>query len=339
MRIGLVSTVSAPVIQDSAGSVEAWTWLMARELTRLGHQITVFGCDGSHTDGEVVTTLPGPYGAPNGYDDWQLCEWINLCGAIQQSSRFDLLHAQAYLWGVPLQKIARVPIVHTLHIVPDSNNARLWESAPGSCVTAISHQQWSEYPHLQPAAIIPHGVDIAQFSFSAKPDDYVLYLGRFTSGKGPIQAIEAARSCGMRLIMAGPENPYFREKVKPLVDGKTIEYAGYARPKERNKLLGGARALLYPIQYPESFGLVLVEAMLCGTPIAAMDYGAVREIIEEGISGYTANTKDEFRQLIPRCFDLDRRRIRQGAEKRFSSERMANDYLKVYQQVYTRKPV
>src|SRR5258706_460886 len=140
MRIGLVSTMSAPVRQDSGGSVEAWTWLFARELKRLGHEITVFACQGSETDGELVETLPGPYGAVGGYDDWQLCEWINLCRAAEQSSRFDILHTQAYLWGVPLQRIVRTPMVHTLHIVPDDNNARLWESNPGTCVTAISRQ-------------------------------------------------------------------------------------------------------------------------------------------------------------------------------------------------------
>jgi glycosyltransferase involved in cell wall biosynthesis len=333
MRIGLVSTVSAPVNEDATGSVEAWTWLMARELTRLGHQITVFGCQGSRVEGEIVVTLPGPYGAPGGYDDWQLCEWINLCRAVEQAGRFDILHTQAYLWGMPLQKLVQTKMVHTLHIVPDTNSAHLWESSPESCVTAISHQQWGAFPHLRPAAVIPHGVDLAQFTFNAKPDDYVLFLGRFTSGKGPLQAIEAARSQGVRLVMAGPENAYFREKVKPWVDGRTIQYAGYARPADRNKLLGGARALLYPIQYPESFGLVLVEAMLCGTPVVGLRHGAVEEIVEEGVSGFTATTSEDFGELIPRCFALDRHRIRQGAQARFSAERMTKDYVKLYEQL------
>src|SRR6266567_2804983 len=107
MRIALVSTLSAPVGPDSGGSVEAWTWLLARELARLGHQVTIFGCSGSEADCEVVVTLPGPYGAPGSYDDWQLCEWINLCRAVEESGRFDVLHTQAYLWGIPLQRVAR----------------------------------------------------------------------------------------------------------------------------------------------------------------------------------------------------------------------------------------
>jgi glycosyltransferase involved in cell wall biosynthesis len=329
MRIAIASTLSAPVRHDSHGSVEAWTWLLARELDRLGHEVTVFGCGGSEAAGEVVATLPGPYGMPGSYDDWQLCEWINLCRAVEQSHRFDVLHSQAYLWGIPLESLSRAPMIHTLHIVPDDNAARLWKSAPRSRVTAISRHQWSAHPELTPAAIVPHGVDTSQFTLREQPDDYLLYLGRFVSGKGPIQCIHAARAHGLRLLMAGPENPYFRERVKPLIDGKLVEYVGFVRGAERNRLIGGARALLYPIQYPEAFGLVLVEAMLCGTPVAAMRLGAVPEIIEAGVSGFTASCAEEFQTCIPKCFSLDRRAIRERGE-RFSAERMAREYERVY---------
>src|SRR4026209_2579293 len=161
MRIALASTVSAPVRRDSFGSVEAWTWLLARELGGMGHEVTVFGCGGSAADCEVVATIPGPYGAQGSFDDWQLCEWVNLCKAVQESSRFDVLHAQAYLWGIPLRKLARGRMVHTLHIVPDDNAALLWRSAPDAVVTAMSRHLWSSYPDLAPAAIIPDGVDIS----------------------------------------------------------------------------------------------------------------------------------------------------------------------------------
>jgi glycosyltransferase involved in cell wall biosynthesis len=333
MRIALASTVSSPVRQDAGGSVEAWTWLLTRELSRFGHEVTVFGCAGSKVDGELVVTVPGPYGQNGAFDDWQLCEWVNLCRAVQESSRFDVLHAQAYLWGIPLQPVSRAPMVHTLHIVPDENAAKLWRGAPQSCVTAISHYQWGSYSDRKPAAVIPHGVDLTQFTFREQPEDYVLFLGRFISGKGPSHAIQIARALGVRLVMAGPENPYFREKVKPLVDGKLVEFAGFVRGAERDRLIGGARALLYPIQYPEPFGMVLVEAMLCGTPVAAMRTGAVPEIIEEGITGFTGTNNAELEDAVQKCFNLDRRRIRQDAERRFSAERMARDYVKVYEKL------
>lgn len=333
MRIAQVSTLSAPVRRHSGGSVESLVWLLTRELARLGHEVTVFGTAGAEVDAQSVATLPGPYGAPGSLDDWQLCEWVNLCRAVERSDEFDLLHSHAYLWGIPLQSLSKAPMLHTMHIVPDDNHARLWAMQPGSSVTAISKHQWSAYPQLKPVATIPHGIDLVDFTFRAIPDDYICYLGRFVSGKGPKQAIAAARALGVRLLMAGPSNPYFREQVQPLIDGKQVEYVGAVNGAERDKLLGGARALIYPIQYPEAFGLVLLEAMLCGTPIAAMRLGAVPEIIDEGVTGYSVDSLDQFNDAIIKCFSLDRTRVRQVAEARFSPERMARDYLRVYEQL------
>jgi len=337
MRIAQVSTLSAPVRRDSHGSVEVLIWLLTRELVRLGHEVTVFGAGGSEVDGEFVATLPGPYGAAGSLDDWQLCEWVNLSRAIEQSGRFDVLHTHAYLWGLPLQPLARAPMAHTLHIVPDDNHARLWTMAGSACVTALSQHQWSGYPQLKPAAVVPHGVEVSQFTFRAEPDDYVCYLGRFTSGKGPRQAILAARALGLRIVLAGPENPYFREHVRPLVDGHDVEYIGPVDSARRNQLLGGARALIYPIQYAEAFGLVLVEAMLCGTPVAALRLGAVPEIVEDGVTGFSVGSAEEFPSAITRCLALDRRRVREHAEHRFSAARMARDYAHVYEQLIGRK--
>jgi len=333
MRIAQVSTLSSPVRADAGGSVEAWLWLLTRELVRLGHEVTVFAAAGSETEGKLVATLPGPYGAEGSLEDWQLCELVNLCRAVEQSPRFDLLHTHAYLWGIPLQKFSAAPMLHTLHIVPDANAARLWSMWPDARVTAISRHQWSEHPHLRPAAVVPHGVDVSQFTFRAEPEDYVCYLGRFVSGKGPCQAIATARALGLRLLLAGPPSPYFREKVKPLVDGKSVEYVGFVRGAERDRLLGCARALLYPIQYPEAFGLVLVEAMLCGTPVAAMRLGAVPEIVDEGLTGFCANGPEEFSQAIVKSLTLNRLQIRQQAERRFSAEEMARGYARVYEEI------
>jgi glycosyltransferase involved in cell wall biosynthesis len=336
MRIAQISTLASVVRQNAYGSVESLIWLLTRELARRGHQVTVFGVAGSEVDGEVVKTLPGPYGEQDSLEDWHLCEWVNLCQAVQQSGRFDVLHSHAYLWGLPLEPLSEAPMVHTLHIVPDEDSARLRARWPNACITAASQHQWSAFPHLPPAAIIPHGVDPDQFTLSLAPADYVCYLGRFEPGKGACAAIAAARAGGVRLLMAGPTSPYFREKVQPLVDGKSVEYVGPVKSAERDKLLGNAKALVYPIEYPESFGLVLVEAMLCGTPVAAMRLGAVPEIVDEGITGFSVESLAQMPEALAKCFSLDRRRIRQEAEDRFSVARMADRYLCLFEQVITR---
>src|SRR5262245_15543565 len=333
MRIGLISTLATRVRQRGSGSVESIVWLLASELNRLGHHVTVFACAGSEVCGEVVETLPGTYGVNGAPHDWQLCEWINLCRAVEQSARFDVLHSHAYLWGLPLQPLCKAPMVHTLHVCPDQDAARLWAMTSDACVTAISEYQWSAYPERKPAAVIHHGVDASQFTFREEPEDYVCYFGRFTHGKGPRAAIGAARDLGLRLVLAGPRNEYFGKKIEPMVDGRTVEYVGPLGGEKRDRLLGGARALLYPLQEPEPFGLVPVEAMMCGTPVAAIRRGAVAEIVEDGISGHCAEPEGDFVSAVKRTLTLDRRRVRDRAAARFSAERMARQYVDVYQRV------
>lgn len=331
MRIGLVSTLATTVRSGGAGSVESLVWLLAREFTKLGHDVTVFAADGSEAAGRVIATAPGIYGENGAPDDWQLCEFMNLCAAAKYSREFDVLHSHVYLWGLPLEPLARARMVHTLHVMPDISMARLRAIFPGACVTGISCFQWSLLPDMPPSAVIYHGVDENQLPFSPQASDYVCYLGRFTSGKGVLRAISAARALDFRLILAGPRNAYFDQHVRPLVDGGTVEYVGPVSRQARAQLLGGARALLYPIASPEPFGLVLAEAFMCGTPTAAIGIGAVPEIVDEGITGFCAD-QDTFEYAVLRAVSLDRRRVRDRATERFSSERMAREYLNLYVQ-------
>jgi glycosyltransferase involved in cell wall biosynthesis len=335
MRIAQVSTLSAPVTEDSSGSIESWLWLLTRELVHFGHDVTVFAtADSQLPEGaKLVATQPGAYGKNGALDDWQLSEWLNIGQAVERSAEFDVLHAHAYLWSLPLSRVSRAPLVHTTHIVPDDNIAKLLMVYPEAHVTAISHQQWKSYPQFTLDSVIHHGVDITKFPFQPEPGDYVCYLGRFVSGKGPRQAIAIAHKLGVRLLMAGPRSAYFREQVAPLIDGKSVEYVGFVKGAERAQLLGGARALLYPIQYPESFGLVLLESMLCGTPAAAMRLGAVPEILDEGVTGYSADTIEDLPEAVTRCFGLNRSNVRRWAEGRFSVQLMTKRYEQFYERV------
>jgi glycosyltransferase involved in cell wall biosynthesis len=330
--------MATPVRPTHSGSVEAVVWLLTQELTRLGHEVTVFGAAGSQVSGNFVPTLPGPYGTNGAPDDWHLCEWINLCKAVAESGHFDVLHSHAYLWGIPLEPLSQAPMVHTLHILPSQDQADLRAMWPSAQITAISDYQWSEFPHLPPAPVILHAVDAEQFPLAHAPADYLLFLGRFTPGKGPLAAIEAARKVGMPLRLAGPRNRYYDETIAPFVDGLRVEYVGSITGKARSDLLGGARALLYPVVEPEPFGLVMPEAMMCGTPVVATRLGAVPEVVDEGVTGYLAEPGG-LSANIERAIALDRRLVRARAEERFSGERMAREYLSVYEKAIARKSI
>jgi glycosyltransferase involved in cell wall biosynthesis len=224
-------------------------------------------------------------------------------------------------------------MVHTLHIMPSDDEAALLRMNPDACVTAISQAQWLEFPDVAPRDVIHHGLAMEQFTFRETPADYLCYLGRFTPGKGPVAAIEAARRLGITLRMAGPADDYFRAAVQPHVDGVNVIHVGTVAGPGRDALLGGARAMLYPVVEGEPFGLVIAEAMMCGTPVAAMRRGAVAELVDEGVTGYTADTPEEFADAVRKCLELDRARVRERAVARFSSRRMAISYLDVYKRL------
>jgi glycosyltransferase involved in cell wall biosynthesis len=333
MRIAQISSVGTIVSSEGSDSVEHLVWLLSRGLTRLGHDVTVFGAAGSKVDAKLVETLPGPCGQNGAPIDWRMCEMINHCRAVEMSGEFDLMHSHGYLWGVPYEPFTKSPMLHTLHVFPYNDAVELLAIRPGSRISAISRDQWSRVPFVTPFGIVHHGVDSDHFHFRETPDDYVCWLGRFTQGKNPVAAIRAAQALGLRLILAGPPNPYFEEHVAPLVDGDRIQYVGKVGIAARDRLLGCARALLYPIDGPEPFGLVQVEAMHCGTPVVAMRLGGVSEIIDEGVTGYTAENYTQFFEMLPRAFELDRHRIRETAVRRFSVERMVREYVALYERV------
>jgi glycosyltransferase involved in cell wall biosynthesis len=209
----------------------------------------------------------------------------------------------------------------------------LWTHYPEAPYVAISEEQRRLLSGLNVVATVLHGIDMRGFSFQAAPDDYLLFLGRFTEGKGVLQAIEIAKRVGIKLVLAAAEDGYYREKVAPHVDGTRVVYFGEADHAAKVKLYGGARALLYPIQSREPFGLVLAEAMGCGTPVAALDRGAVREIVDDGVTGVVFGDLDEMAQGLNRVFDLDRQRVRAQAVQRFGADRMVDEYVSVYQRL------
>jgi len=235
--------------------------------------------------------------------------------------------------SLAFSRLSPTPIVQTLHHAPRPSEVALWQRYPDAPFIAISREQARRLSGLNVAGIVLHSVDTTRFSFREAPEDYLLFLGRFTEGKGVLHAIDVARRVGMRLLLAAADEAYYREHVAPHVDGRQIVYAGEADFERKVKLYGGARALLYPVQAGEPFGLVLVEAMACGTPVAALDRGAVREVVDEGVTGGVFADVDDMASGLPRVLSLDRHAVRRQAVRRFGVDRMVDEYIEIYHRI------
>jgi glycosyltransferase involved in cell wall biosynthesis len=311
------------------------TSLLTEGLVARGQQVTLFAAANSTTSATLHATFARGYWQDERMWPWELYEMLNLSAAIERAGSFDLIHYEAAYYPISLAftRLCPKPIVQTVHHAPSPAEVELWARYPEAAFVAISTEQARLLSGANVVGTVLHGIDTARFHFRAAPDDYVLFLGRFTEGKGVLQAIEVARQAGVRIVLAAAEDRYYREKVAPLVDGTHVVYYGEADFAAKVQLYGGARALLYPVQAAEPFGLVLAEAMACGTPVAALDRGAVREVVDDGVTGIVFDTLEAMADGLPRVFALDRRRVHEHAVRRFGVERMVDEYLTVYRRV------
>lgn len=336
LRLAVVGPVATTIPARKSGSVELITQLLCDGLTARGHEVTLFGVAGSHTRAQLHATFERGYvDEPQSMWPWEMGELINVAAACERHAAFDLIHYQgAYFpMSVAFSRLVSVPIVQTVHHQPHPSQLRLLQHYAGAHYVAISHHQAAALHGLHDVEVIPHGLDIQSFPFGAQPDDYLVFLGRFTRGKGALEAIAVAQRAGRPLLMAAAENDYYREHIAPHVDGQQIQYLGELDSIAKTALLAGARALIYPVQEPEPFGLVLVEAMACGTPVAALRAGAVQELIAQGVSGCIFDTLDALVAGLPQVYALDRRLVRAHAQQRFDVSRMVDAHEMLYQRL------
>jgi glycosyltransferase involved in cell wall biosynthesis len=332
LRIAHVGPVAQAIPPPKSGSIETMTSLLTEGLVARGHDVTLFATADSNTAAKLHAVFPHGYRDDESMWPWEMYEMLNLAAAVERAAEFDIIHYEAeyYPMSLAFTRLAPIPILQTLHYAPSESEVELWSRYPQAPFVAISREQARLLNGLNVVDIVLHSIDTNAFEFREKPDDYLLFLGRFTEGKGVLQAIDVARRAGMRLVLSAADEEYYRDQVAPHVDGKQIAYYGEADHAAKVKLYGGARALLYPIQAPEPFGLVLAEAMACGTPVAALDRGAVREIVEDGVTGIVFQDLDQMAAELSRVFNLDRRRVRERAVARFAIERMVAGYEAVY---------
>ncbi len=335
LRIALVGPVAQSIPPARSGSIETVTAMLADGLVARGQDVTLFATASSTTDARLHAVFADGYNRDTDLWPWELCELLNLAAAVERAEAFDLIHYQAEYAPLSLAwtRTSPVPVVQTLHHAPSPAEVALWSRYPEAPFIAVSQAQADLLAGLAVAGAIHHAVDPGVFRYRPDPDDYLLFLGRFTAGKGVLEAIDVARRTGHRLILAAADNEYYRDRVAPLVDGDRVVHAGEADLAAKVALLQGARALLYPLQAAESFGLVLIEAMMCGTPIAALDRGAVRELVDEGSTGHAYASLDALVRGLDDVLALDRGRARARALERFRPERMVDAHVDAYRRI------
>ena len=340
LRIAQVGPIATSTPPPKSGSIETLTYLLTEGLVARGHDVTLFATGDSRTSAKLHAVYDQGHWHDLTLWPWEFCEMLNLAAAIERADDFDLIHYQAGYYPMPLAfvRLCATPIVQTLHHAPTPEEIRIWSRYPEAPYVAISEEQARRMAGLNVVDIVLHGIDTDAFPFRAEPDDYLLWIGRFTEGKGVLQAIEVARRVGMKLILAAAEEDYYWEAIAPHVDGVNVVYFGEADHAQKVALYGGARALLYPIQTPEPFGLVLAESVACGTPVAALDKGAVREMVEDGVTGIVFDDLDAMVDGLDRVLALDRCRVHEHAVARFGIARMVDEYVAVYRRMLTSAP-
>ncbi|HXG83408.1 MAG TPA: glycosyltransferase family 4 protein [Pyrinomonadaceae bacterium] len=335
MRIAQIAPVATTIPPPKSGSVELMTSLLTEGLIERGHDVTLFATGDSVTKAKLRATFPRGYWHDEEMYPWEFYEMVNLSAACERAADFDIIHYQAayYPMSLAFTRLVETPFVQTVHLQPDESQLKLWKHYAEANFVAISDCQSEAMSGLNVVGTVYHGIETDAFTFRAAPDDYLLFFGRFTPEKGVLEAIEVAKRLGIKLLMAAPDDPYYHESIEAHVDGKFIQYVGEVDHAGRNRLLGGALALVYPVQAAEPFGLVLVEAMACGTPVLALDKGAVSEIIVNGVNGFRVQTLHEMTEIFPQVLKLDRAAIRAFAVERFDARRMVDDYIKIYERI------
>ncbi|NLL86063.1 MAG: glycosyltransferase family 4 protein [Syntrophomonadaceae bacterium] len=337
MKIALLSPIAWRTPPRNYGPWELVVSLLAEGLVQQGLEVTLFATGDSITGARLESVCPLPY-EENPDMDPKVWEALHIAHLFEQADKYDIIHNNYDFLPLVFSRLVKTPMVTTIHGFSSPQIIPVYrEYNQNNYYVSISNADRSE--ELKYAKTIYHGIDLKQFEFVDQAGEYLLYFGRIHQDKGTAEAIEIALKSGIKLIMAGiiQDREYFNQQVAPYIDGKNIVYYGVADPIQRNQLMGGALALLHPIHFHEPFGLSVIEAMACGTPVIAFNKGSMPEVIDEGKSGWLVNSVEEACQLIPLIPGLSRQYCRQWVEQKFSRERMIDEYIQLYQEILSQR--
>jgi glycosyltransferase involved in cell wall biosynthesis len=343
MRIAQISPLAESVPPKLYGGTERIVSYLTEELVRQGHDVTLFASGDSRTSAELVPIWSHALRLSPQVQDTIPYHMMMLDEVRQRAGEFDILHFHIDLLHIPLFRDIRDRTVTTLHGRQDLPDLQpFYRHFADMPLVSISDDQRRPLPSVNWAGTVHHGLPTDLLPFNADPKGgYLAFLGRISPEKGPERAIEIARRAGMPIRIAAKVDKadlaYHEQRIKPLLDDPLVEFLGEVNETRKAGFLGNASALLFPIDWPEPFGLVMIEAMACGTPVIAFRRGSVPEIVEHGVTGYIVDGIGEAVEALKRLDRLDRALIRRRFEERFSAERMARDYVGIYETLLERR--
>jgi len=338
MRIAQVAPLYESVPPKLYGGTERVVSYLTEELVRQGHDVTLFASGDSVTGAHLVACTPRSLRLDDIHIEPLAHNVVQLDKVFRVAHKFDIIHFHTDYLHYPLARRFGVPNVTTMHGRMDLPELPVvFHQFPNMNLISISDAQREPLPWANWQGTVHHGVPTDLYTFRETPGKYLAFLGRISPEKRADRAIEIARRLGMKLKIAAKvdkvDEEYFKEQIEPLLNDPLVEFIGEIGEKEKDEFLGNAYALLFPIDWPEPFGMVMIEAMACGTPVIAFQGGSVPEVIQDGVNGFICTNIDEAAQAVERVPELRRRQCRQVFEERFSAERMAKDHVKIYEHV------
>jgi glycosyltransferase involved in cell wall biosynthesis len=341
MKIAQVSPLMEAVPPKLYGGTERVVAYLCDELVALGHDVTLFASGDSVTAAQLEPVWPCALRLDPGMRDYLAPHVILMEILAQRAQQFDIIHLHVDYLGYPILKRLGVPFLATLHGRLDLPElARLYETFADVPVVSISDAQREPLPQAGYIATVQHGLPQRLLTPGFGAGGYLAFLGRISPEKAPDAAIRIAAKAGVQLKIAAKvdkvDQQYFDERIAPMLQAPHVEFIGEINDEAKSGFLGNAAGLLFPIAWREPFGLAMIEAMACGTPVIAFRNGSVVEIVEDGVTGFIVETEDEAANAVHRLRSLDRAEIRRVFERRFTARRMAEDYLQVYRRVIAR---
>jgi glycosyltransferase involved in cell wall biosynthesis len=338
MKIAQVSPLYESVPPILYGGTERVVFWLTEELISQGHDVTLFASGDSITRGRLVAPCERALRLDPEVREPLAYHFIMLDQLFDEAASFDIIHFHTAYLHFPLTRCYGAPQVTTIHGRLDlADLVPLYKRYRDIPLVSVSNHQRRPLAWANWQGTVYHGLPLELYSYQETEGDYLVFLGRISPEKRLDRAIEIATRAGMRLKVAAKVDPadraYFEAVIKPLLDNPLVDYIGEISDKEKQAFLGNAYALLFPIDWPEPFGLVMIEAMACGTPVLAFGRGSVPELVEDGVTGFIVDGVDQAVAALRKIERLDRKHCRRVFEQRFSAARMTRDYLELYRSV------